>query len=51
MAKHGTVGEERNPVVWWILCIVCFIVEFVWIFKVWTEIAGFTNKEISPGVC
>jgi len=50
MAKHGSVGEERNPVVWWLLCMVCFIVEFVWILKVWTEIAAFTNKEISPGL-
>jgi len=50
MAKHGAVGEERNPVVWWLLCIVCFIVEFVWILKVWTEIAEFTKKEISPGM-
>jgi hypothetical protein len=50
MAKHGAVGEERNPVVWWLLCMVCFIVSFVWILKVWGEIAEFTKKEISPGL-
>ena len=50
MVKHGAVGEERNPVVWWLLCIVCFIVEFVWMFKVWSEIAEFTKKEINPTI-
>lgn len=49
-SKHGPVGEERSPVVWWLLCIVCCIIEYVWIFKVWTEIADFTKKDISPGV-
>ncbi|MBW1692432.1 MAG: hypothetical protein JRJ70_17170 [Deltaproteobacteria bacterium] len=45
MTKHGPVGEERNPVVWWLLSMVCFIVGFYWIYKVWTEIAEFTKKE------
>lgn len=51
MAKdYGPVGEERNSVVWWLLSMVCAIVIYVWIFKVWSEIAAFTKKDISPGM-
>lgn len=46
--KYGPVGEERNPVVWWLLSVVCFVVSFVWVYKTWTEIAEFTKKDIDP---
>ncbi|MGA1873614.1 MAG: hypothetical protein ACMUHY_08065 [Thermoplasmatota archaeon] len=47
MVKHGTPGVERNPVVWWILSI-CVVVNIIWIYRVWTEIASFTKKDIKP---
>jgi hypothetical protein len=47
MVKHGTPGVERNPVVWWLLSF-CFVVNFIWIYRVWTEIATFTKKDINP---
>ncbi|MFW3146689.1 MAG: hypothetical protein ACMUIE_07760 [Thermoplasmatota archaeon] len=51
MAKnHGPVGEERSGVVWWLLSILCFIIELVWLHKVWSEIAAFTKEDINPTV-
>jgi hypothetical protein len=47
MVKHGTPGVERNPVVWWLLGL-CFIVDIIWIYRVWSEIAAFTQKDIKP---
>ena len=47
MVKHGTPGVERNPIVWWLLGL-CFIVDFIWIYRVWTEIAAFTKKDTKP---
>lgn len=47
MVKHGTPGIERNPIVWWLLGL-CFIVDLIWIYRVWAEIASFTRKDIKP---
>jgi len=47
MVKYGRVGKERNPFVWWVLGM-CFVVDFVWFYRAWKEIAEFTRKEINP---
>lgn len=47
MVKHGNPGVERNPVIWWVLGL-CLIVNIMWIYRVWTEIASFTKKDFNP---
>ncbi|MBN1390683.1 MAG: hypothetical protein JXA22_08595 [Candidatus Thermoplasmatota archaeon] len=47
MVKHGNPGVERNPIAWWVLGL-CFVVDIIWVYRVWKEIASFTKKDINP---
>jgi len=46
----GQIGETRSAVTWWLISIVCGIIQLVWAYKVWEEIKNFTGKDINPVV-
>ena len=46
--NFGQIGEDRNAILWWILCILLGIVTYIWVYMCWNDIKNFTQKDISP---
>ena len=44
----GQIGEDRNAILWWILCIFLGIVTYIWVYMCWNDIKNFTKKDVSP---
>ena len=46
--NFGEIGSERNAIVWWILCVLFYPIQFVWAYLCWVDIKKFTEKDINP---
>jgi hypothetical protein len=44
--KNGTIGKDRDPLLWWVLGFFFYPVQVVWAYVCWEDIKNFTKKDI-----